>query len=76
MGFYFASSLYVFKNLETLILGVDGEVGSDEESIRKDMEDQLLEVKDRLALQEPCQEWKLPAVKVMDAETLESPLWL
>jgi len=60
-----------FKSLQTLILVVEGEADMNEqELIRKHMEDELAKLRNRLIRQ------KLPLVKVMDAQTLESLLCL
>jgi hypothetical protein len=65
-----------FEGLKTLILVVEREAGMhEEESIWEDMEDQLLKIKDQLALPENCEEWTPPVVKVMSAQTLENQLW-
>jgi hypothetical protein len=73
---YTATNLLAFESLEMLILVVKGEVGENEEElIREHAEDHLVKVqKDRSALQENSKAWKLPAVKVMNPQTLESHL--
>jgi hypothetical protein len=71
---YIASSSLDFGGLETLVLVVDGDARRKEkELIRENMEDHLVNARDYLrSLRDG--EWKLPAVKVMDAQTLESQL--
>jgi hypothetical protein len=76
---YVASSVLEFEGLETLILVEEEELPRrNKELIRENMEDHLVKARDRLrSLRngEPL-EWKLPAVKVMDGQALESQLWL
>jgi hypothetical protein len=73
---YIAGGLRALESLETLILVVDGETGSDGEgsSMRLNMEDHLVKTRDQLVLQGICKEWKLPAVKVMTPRAFESYL--
>jgi hypothetical protein len=78
---YVALSLFTFESLETLILVVEGETARNEEEwIRENMADHLVKARDRLRPDLDGKgrrvEWELPAVKVMDAQALESQLWL
>jgi hypothetical protein len=73
---YVARQLRAFRMLEMLILVIDGEMADDGEgsSLPENMEDYLVKVKDQLVLQGKCKAWKLPLVKVMDAQAFENDL--
>jgi len=71
---HIAGRLPVFESLEMLILVIEREVGRNgKELIRVNMEDELVNVQDRLALRENSKkEWKLPVVKVMTRRVFEN----
>jgi hypothetical protein len=75
---FVAGKLPTFESLETLILAVEGLPRDEEEWIRENMEDHLIKVKNSPALYMwgVRQKWKLPVVKVMNPQTLDSQLWL
>jgi hypothetical protein len=59
--------LCAFQSLETLILVVGDETGWDRTgaSIREDVENALIDIKDSFVLHGGWKEWKLPEVKVV-----------
>jgi len=73
---YIGRMVPAFENLETLILVIVGESGSDEDgsSFRSKVENEIVQANDLFYSQGNRKDWKLPEVKVMSLQDFENHL--